>query len=224
MRLGKFESAGKEPLGTGKDKRVFVNPKDESKVISVEREDAWSKDTVRQLKGRYYLTKIVHIIFPKNIPDVYQAGESVEGKKTVDAERVPHTPGHALLQEVTYGGINLGMEPIRSAKKQTAEELGGEMEKLNSELHRIGLVANIDTTLSNYTKDEKGNVYYLETFKPWQVDSENKEFKYMMFDEEKLRDAIAGIPDEAARKKCERYLDRILALAEEERKELKERK
>ena len=206
MRLKKFESAGRKPLGVGVEKRVFVNPDNEGRVISEVREDM-KKDTLRQLKGRYYLTKIAHLLLPRNIPDVYQAGESVEGKQTVDAERIFHTPGHARLQAHELGG----MEQLR-------EEVGEGRGKLNSELYRIGLSSNYDVFIANYTKDEAGNVYYLETFRPWKVDPKNQEFKHMLFDEEKLRDAIAGIAEETARKKCERYLERILALAEEEKR------
>lgn len=217
MRLGKFESAGLDPLGEGDQKKSFVNPENERRIISETKKEA-DKDSPRQLKGRYYLTKIAHLLLPKNIPDIHQARESHDGIQTVDTERISHTPGHTLLQEIRRSG---GDE--ESAKKQILEEIGGGMGKLDLELERIGLGFNIDGNVGNYTKDEAGDVYYLETFKPWQVDTVNTRELEILFNEEELREAIGDIPDPATKEKCTRYLERLLTLLEEEKQELQER-
>lgn len=52
MRLNKFESAGVKPLGVGEQKKTFLNPQDERKIISELKAGA-EKDTPRQLKDRY---------------------------------------------------------------------------------------------------------------------------------------------------------------------------
>lgn len=204
-----------EPIGKGNERRAFINPKNERKIIS-EMKDEAEKDTPYQLKGRYYLTKIAHLLLPKNIPDIDQAGESIDGKQTVDTERISHTPGHTRLQEMRQSG-----EYEESAREQIIEEIGAEMGELDLELERIGLGFNIDPNVGNYTKDKTGNVYYLETFKPWQVDPINPEELEMLFGEEELREAIDSIPDQKAKKKCTRYLERLLFLLEEEKQELR---
>jgi len=70
MRLGKFETNGRTPLGSGNEKNVYIDPENEKRVISLMKETE-QRDTLRQLKGRYYLTKIAHLLLPDNIPDVY---------------------------------------------------------------------------------------------------------------------------------------------------------
>lgn len=216
MRLGNFESMGLEPLGEGDERRTFVNPEDESKIISEMKEDA-EKDTPRQLKGRYYLTKIAHLLLPKNIPDIYQAGESRDGTQTIDAERISHMPGHKLLQEMRQSGEDEGL-----ARKQIIDEMGKEMGELTMELSEIGLGFNIDEYVGNYTKDETGNVYYLETFKPWVFNPKNPEDFEVLFDEETMKEAIEGISDQETKEKCMKYFKRLLVLLEEEKQELQE--
>jgi hypothetical protein len=205
MRLKKFESAGLEPLGEGDEKKVFVDPKNETRVIS-ERKDAAEKDTPRQLKGRYYLGKIAHALLPKHIPDVYQAGESVDGKQTVDVERIPHSAGQALLQELRRSGQN--EEPA--------------MRTLDGDLEKIGFGFALDQNIGNYTKDEAGNTYYLETFKPWRADDVDPRELEVLFDQEALREAIDELPDQKTKDECLQYLERLLALLEEEKKNTKE--
>ncbi len=214
MRLNSFESMGIEPLGEGQEKRTFINPEDEKRVISEKKEDA-EKDTPCQLKGRYYLTKIAHSLLPDNIPDIYQAGESVKGKQTVDVERISHTSEHSLLQKKRLLG-----EDEESVKEQIIDDMGKKMGELDLELERIGLSFNIDENVGNYTKDEEGNVHYLETFKPWQVNPTNPKELEILFDEEELREAIGSISNQVIKERSTKYLDRLLVLLEEDKQEL----
>lgn len=218
MRLNKFESVGVKPLGEGTEKKVFVNPENEGKIIS-EKKELVEKDTHRQLKGRYYLTKIAHFLLPQNIPDISQVGESIEGKKTADAERISHTPGHALLQK-----SKSRKDDWEIARKWIIAEMGKGMGELDLELERIGLGFNVDSSLGNYTKDEKGNVYYLESFKPWEIDSGRQKVLEVLFDEKQLRKAIDSIPDQEKKEICSQYLERLLVLLEEENQELRKNK
>ncbi|SRR6266481_5819965 len=217
MRLNKFESAAAEPLGEGDERKAFIDPNNEQRIISERKEEA-EKDTLREMKGRYYLTKIAHLLLPNNIPDVHQAGETAQGKQLVDAERISHSQGHALLQERRRHGVDEG-----AAAKKIIKELGPEMRKLDLELERIGFGFNIDPNVGNYTKDEAGNVYYLEAFKPWRADAADEGEIEILFDEEALRDAIEGLVDPGVKEKCNNYLERLLALLEEEKREMRER-
>ena len=216
MRLNKFESAGREPLGEGDEKKVFVDPKNERRVIS-ERKELAEKDTPRQLKGRYYLGKIAHAILPNHIPEIYQAGESADGKQTVDMERIPHSPGQTLLQELRRAGRN--EEP---AQEKILEEQAGAMGNLDGDLEQIGLGFSLDLNVGNYTKNEAGETYYLETFKPWRVDDVDPKELEVLFDEKALREAIDDIPDQKIKEECVQHLERLLALLKEERKDIKE--
>ncbi|MFA6006961.1 MAG: hypothetical protein WC764_04540 [Candidatus Paceibacterota bacterium] len=213
MRLERFEPAGLQLLGEGVEKKVFVGPKNEKGIISVRKE--WmDKETPRQLKGRYYLTKIAHLLLPRNIPDIHQVREATDGKQAVDSERISHSAGQALLQRMRRSGKD--EEP---ARKQIISEMGAEAGKLDLELERIGLGFSIDSNAGNYTKNEKGDVYYLETFESWWINSTKKDVE-VLFDEEALRDAINALSDEVVKRKSTHYLDRLLVLMEEEKQEL----
>ncbi|MCR4261215.1 MAG: hypothetical protein NUV96_02715 [Candidatus Colwellbacteria bacterium] len=214
----KFESKDLEPLGEGMERETFINPEDPDKVISVKKEGI-EKDTPHQLKGRYYLTKIAHLLLPSHIPDIFQVGESEDGTQTIDRERIVHTPGHELLQEMRRSGGN-----VESAGKQLADEIqvpGKGRWEVELALSDIGFGFNIDSNLGNYTKDDKGDIYYLETFNPWQADVEPGELE-ALFGEEELREAIDGVADQEVKEACMRYLERLLVLFEEEKQRVKE--
>lgn len=94
------------------------------------------------------------------------------------------------------------------------EEMGAEMDALKAGLERVGL--SVDPFVGNFTKDEAGNVYYLEAFIPWELNPNDENNLRLLFNEEKLRSAIEGIPDRKIKAKCESYLKRLLEAMEEE--------
>jgi len=98
-------------------------------------------------------------------------------------------------------------------------EYDKESDNVNAELDRIGLPYH-DTYLPNYSKDEKGNVYYLETFKPWQNSIYDPSQLICLFNEADLRKAINALAGATEKEKCNSYLDRLLVLYEEEKREL----
>jgi hypothetical protein len=215
MGFGKFESAGRVPLGEGKEKRVFVHPNDERRVVA-EGKESVEKETSRQRRGRYYLTKIVHGLLPENIPNIYQVGESVDGRQTADAERIAHSPGHEALQAALRTG-----EDSESAAQQAAKEVREGRSELDTALAELGLSFDVDTDAGNYTINESGNVNYLETFKPWQSDARYPNELEVLFGEDELREAIEAVEDAGVKAKCSQYLDRLLVLMEEEKNELR---
>ncbi|MEX2515127.1 MAG: hypothetical protein WD335_03290 [Candidatus Paceibacterota bacterium] len=216
MRFSSFESQENKPLGEGEDKRTFINPDDEDKIISQLKETA-EKDTPRQLKGRYYLTKIAHLLLPKKVPDIYQVREFESGQQEVDAERISHSKEHSLLQAQRMKG-----EDEESAREKIVEDIGEDMWEVDLELERIGLGFNIEANVGNYSKDNEGNVYYLETFKPWQKDVVDPDDLEVLFNEETLRESIEELSDEKTKEKCRQYLQRLLQLLEEEKEEIRE--
>jgi len=216
MRFGAFESANRVPLGEGNEKKVYVDPANEERVIA-ERKESAEKETYRQLKGRYYLTKIVHLLLPENIPNIHQAGESITGKQTIDAERIAHSPGHEALQAALRTG-----EDSKSAGQQAFEEMREGMSELDTALSDLGLDFGIDLeNLGNYSISEAGNLNYLETFKPWEFDVVDPTEVDALFGEDELREAIEVMEDAGVKAQCLQYLDRLLVLMEEEQNELR---
>jgi len=212
MRIEQFQSHEIEPIGEGKDRKVFVDPKNEKRVIAEVRQEA-EKETPLQLKGKFYLTKLAHLLLPNHIPDIYQAGEDKNGIQTTDSQRIPHTAGQESIQKAR----RLGHKTTEESRRVMSEEIGLESEKLNEELGRIGLGSNIDGDWENYTRGESGEVYYLESFTPWQVDHLRPNELKVLFDEEILRGAIEKLTDENAKNICLKYLERLLVLLEEEK-------
>ncbi|NOY35857.1 MAG: hypothetical protein GXP44_03000 [bacterium] len=193
--------------------------KEEKKSVS-ELLEGGEKDTPRQLKGRYLLTKIVHLLLPKNIPDIYKTEESVDGKQTVDREWISTAPELVRLWETLRSGAD--EEDKRSTEKLISKEIGAGSRELDLEMSRVGLGFNIDDApTENYTKKENGDVLYLKTFKSWEVDLLDPSKLEMLFDEEELRDAIEDLSDPETKKECLRLLEEILALAKEEELEMK---
>lgn len=223
MRIEQFQPNGKKPIGEGNERKVYVDPHHEGKVIAETRLEV-KQETPLQLKGKYYLTKIVHNLFPKNIPDIYQVGESKESDgsiQTIDRERITQSAEHEKLKLALQDG-NEGA--IDEATKLVVADIGAEMSEIDMRLSEIGLGFNIDTTIENYTRDDQGNVRYLESFTPWQVDIVNPNELEILFEEDSLREAINQLPDEKLRNECLRHLDRLLGLLEEERTQLREQK
>lgn len=211
MRIEKFESAKLEPIGQGEENKVFIDPNNEKHVIS-ERKESAEKNSFRQLKGRFYLTKIVHALLPEHIPDIYQTTQTATGKQTIDRERIIHSETHTHLQNIRKLGEN-----EYEAARAINEEMGESISEVTSKLEELGLGFNIDENTGNYLKDALGNVNYLETFNPWQADPSSPDGIELLFDIETLREAIEKIPNQQTKKNCESYLNRLIALVEEEK-------
>lgn len=223
MRIEEFQPNRQKPIGEGNERKVYVDPNREGRVIAETRLEA-KQETPLQLKGKYYLTKIVHNLFPKNIPDVYQAGESKKSDgsiQTIDRERITQSAEHEKLKLALQDGDE---GTIDEATKLVVADIGAEMSEIEMRLSEIGLGFNIDSTIENYTRDDQGNVRYLEPFSPWQVDIVNPKELEVLFDEAALREAIENIPDEKTKNDCLGYFNRLLDLLEQERKGLQEQK
>lgn len=218
MRFGKFESAEQIPFEDDeKERKKFIDPRNERRIISETRESA-EKESHRQLKGRFYLTKIAHLLLPDNVPEIHQVGESVDGEQTVDTERISNT----LLEEYIQARKS-GEDKKVADIEETVVAAGEEAGVLDSEFTRIGFGFAVDVEVSDYRMDQAGNVLHLDTFESWHVDFINPRELDLSFDEEELRAAIDDIPDEGTKGTCIKHLERLLTLFEEDNQERKEK-
>ncbi|MEZ4211142.1 MAG: hypothetical protein R3B39_02545 [Candidatus Paceibacterota bacterium] len=218
MRLGNFEMVGKKPLGSGAERDVFVNPENEEKVLSIFKSLPGERiASPNKIKGSYYLTKIAHILLPKNIPDISQAEISKDGKEVFNRQRISHTKGHEMLQKARQKG-----EDESAGLELMQEEMEDEINDVTDKLAEIGFAFNLDENIGNYTKDEKGNIYYLETFIPWGSNPENPTELELFFEKEDLIEAIEKLP-ERDKKICKSYLSRLMELFEEDKEKSLER-
>lgn len=215
----KFESGGREPIGEGEQKKTFVDPDNAEKVVATIKPDEEGEVSImpRDMKGSYYLTKIAHMALPGNIPDIHQAGKMGDSASFV-RERVAHDLAHQNLQQIKS---NLTEEDRAKAREAVVKEIGGEISELTDKLADTGFAFDIDGDVSNFTRDGKGNVKYLEEFNPWEMGPDGPELK---FGKEELEEAISNIPDENKRKMSERYMARLLKLFDEEKSEYQAKK
>ncbi|MEK7201504.1 MAG: hypothetical protein AAB737_02635, partial [Patescibacteria group bacterium] len=171
MRLDRFNSEGKKPIGASNTKEVHVNPLNEEKVVSIlESKGAViipgpkgeaialhtevvgiDRDSPRKLKGVYYLTKIAHLLLPQSVPDVYQVGETLDFQQTIDRERVAHTKGQEAFQKQRAAG-----RATYGAETKMFNEMGGKIPSVEADLTRIGLPLGFRPKESNYSKNADG--------------------------------------------------------------------
>lgn len=227
MRFGEFKPGPAKPIGEGKEKKVYVNPENPDRVVAEiknPKEIEFKADdpipySPRQLKGAFYLTKIAHLLLPKNVPEIYQAGESAQGQQTMDAERIAHTPGQEALQiayklgadakaaaEVFKGkeidpetldalqkAYKLGEDAKAEADALINKEMGPEIIETTDKLVRLGLgnMLESETDSGGYTKNEGGEVQYIKPLMPWEViKTAGRHQLTLQFDEKTLTRAI----------------------------------
>lgn len=183
-----------EKLGSGREKEVYVDPDRVDGAVARFKEDA-RPESQRQLKGRYYLTKILHLLRPKNIPDAYMAAE--KERRIMGLERKRIKPAIFLSGEEQF------MEFTRF-------------------MWDIGI--RVDSWGSNLGYDDQNNLVYIDnTFRPWDVvrgqESDRNEIRYN-FDEKRLLKACNSLGREE-KERALNFLRRLRELAEEEFEETK---
>lgn len=211
-------------LAEGVHKKVYVDPADEKRVIlEMKTPEGEEKDSPRLLQGTYYLTEIARVLQPTHIPEIYEVSEAEDGVQKISRQRIALTPGHALLEKERRAGIEEydSTEAVAVLDKEITEE----SDRLQEKFESMGLISSgiRDTSPSNYSRDTNGEVYYLNTFKPWEAKLAGARHQFtLLFDEKKLARSIKKIPDKSAQEICNAHLAKIKILFEEEKIALQE--
>lgn len=216
MSFEKFNSEGLEPIGEGGEKEVYVNPDNPEEVIAQMKEMPEAGEML-QLKGTFYLTKIVHELLPNMIPDVHRVGESEDDRHTIVSDRIPHTPEYTNLVEAVDDDVRTPEEIEYSKTHRDG------ISAVDDEIHAFGLAFAHDSNLLNYAEDENGTINYLESFKPWNLSSSIVGELDVSFDETELWKVIDPLEKagEERGKRCAKWMKRLLILQEEAEIELK---
>ena len=82
---------------------------------------------------------------------------------------------------------------------------------------------NFDSFDWNFNLDKSGNIVYMDSFRPW-FDVENTGIPKLKFNEPVIQEIIDGLKDEAVKKECNHFLQRIKDLYEQEMTERKKLK
>lgn len=143
------------------------------------------------VKAQYYLTKLVHTLFPVNVPDVYFSSVKDGNKITVD-QRIEVVDGE------------------RTKKKDRADQATTrKIDLVKVEFEKLDL--NFDPFDWNFNIDKEGNVVYMDSFRPW-LDFKQTGVPVLRFNEQAARKMIDNISDNHAKEECSNYLQRISVL------------
>ncbi len=192
-----------EPIGAGMQKRVFVAAENPKKVIAESRD---GKDlTQEQIKATYYLNKISHLLFPKNIPAVSQAFNDVN-KSYLQMDRAQPDEAHVKANKY-IAGIGEHGEFWETNQYLMENEKDPEIKQFVKTAKEKGIFMDIGSG-QNFARDPEGNLLYLDISPAWEY-IEGKIFYW--FDDVLLKQTIEALP-EADKSKALNYFERLLAL------------
>ena len=200
-----------ERIGGGADNDVYQDADNPDRVIAIRKHG--KEDTVdreRKIKARFYLKKILHALFPKNIPDIDRATSNPQATRRT---KVKLDPLHEAIQKASE--FEIISEPIPLKVQEKSDEASKRIEndpkfkQLLNSLKDIGV--EIDSTVCNFTYTENGDaIVYLDDIHFEDADWETENPRG--FDEEKLGEAIMNIQDESTRERTLRFFERLKAL------------
>lgn len=153
-----------KPLGDGAEKKVYENPNNPEQVIGIFHKS--ESQSVELAKGRFYLTKILHLLFPKNIPDMHLAATE---------------PNMISADKVESGPRSFGFTE-RSEKS---------FKDLESNLNSVGVI--FDDYSLNLIFDKGGDLFYVDSFFPWITEAGRSVRQY---DRQKLYSSIQNLDDD----------------------------
>ncbi|MDP3770427.1 MAG: hypothetical protein Q8R40_05845 [bacterium] len=192
-----------EYIARGTEKKVYEDADDPEKVIGLYHMPAMSKERV---KAQFYLTKILHMLFPKNIPDIYL---SASDPHVVRKEKISTDVTHKIIQKWYEPGAD--RRNISEDEHRKLDDVTGAIYsdpkymEFITDLDKLGV--HIDSYVTNFTRDSEGNMIYLDDIDP------STAFGLRGFDRERFMKAIDKIPGED-KKKALHYLDRLEMLEE----------
>ncbi len=212
-------------IGEGRHKEIFKDlHKSDDRVTAVLKGEYVESEKIgsRRMKGSFYLTKILHILFPMVIPDIHLAAS--QPKKLFIVEKKQRSKEHLEMQKMAmrHGGDYDRFNDAENDKYYRYDALildDPRYKRFCLELKSLGI--NFDESRHNFDYDKEGNLVYLETgFDPW--DSSVDDFAISKFDANKLRTALEKLNDDKKERGLT-YLQHLETLFMEEDKELQEK-
>ncbi len=221
----KFDPEKMEHFAEGAEKIVYHHPQDPEKVVAEFRSDAIE---AREMKGRFYLTKVLHALFPRNIPDISLAAKEggsnpymVLEKKHLDRqhEELRDLSTHQQMKSHQGESDREIDDAILDKELASMESLNRDpdIEALSKTMREAGLEMLLDTSPRNFGRDQEGNLVYVDnSFYPWWAGEDGS---IEPRDYHVLREAIQKIDDKEARDRAMAYLERLETLRAEAEQE-----
>ncbi len=194
---------GKE-LGRGREKVVYTDPDNESRVKGIFHE--YKKEGVEKIKGRFYLTKILHILYPDNIPDIHLAASNPH---MIIIDKVDDQIAVTKQQLGKLGKDKHLADELQEELKELNERVAYHKREVSKPLGNLGVT--VDSAPGNFTLDANDHITFVDTVEPWGVYGN----KSPNFDFEKLKLVIENIEDNVQKKHALTYLEHLNKLDEE---------
>ena len=200
----KFDFNKLEKIGEGEEKEVYIHPENEGKVVARFKE-GYGDHTERLIKGRYYLTKILHTLMPVQIPDtnLVAKGEDiimVSERKELDE---PHKEHNRLRTQNSNSSDPAISEQYNKLREEREDKLVWDDKYIDflTALSRLGVTT--DPSASNFGYDKDDNLVYVDNnFKPW-VEKNGQLVKN--YDVAEILNVLNGV-DEQTREMAKSYL------------------
>ncbi len=212
-----------EKFAEGSVKDVFFSSESPNSVVQEFKGVKDFEKTAEQIKGRFYLTKILHALLPKNIPDIeFAAKKAGSGNEVFVTEKRYRDPQHIAFNrkfhhpmEVSEGDLDLARGRINKISKDPR------FNELLNKLRLFGVTHDPNEVNYSYDKADEDNpetsIQLLDNdFIPWEFLKNQNEI-YIFCNFPVLLKFIQEIPDEKIRSSAIRYFDRLKALLEIER-------
>lgn len=153
-------------LGRGGEKSVYENPNNPEQAVGLFHRS--KAESAERAKGRFYLTKIMHLLFPKNIPDMHLAASN---PYAIIVDKIENES-----KAVTYE--HRDTSDLRGVTRKI-KEAGG----------------SPDDNWFNFKFNKEGDINYVDSFRPWFKYPGKSELQ-LDFDKEKLEAAVQNLDDD----------------------------
>lgn len=198
-----------EKIGQGTHQAVYVHGDDEQKVVKVTNETYSVIESQNFVKARFYLTKILHHFFPKQIPDVHLEASN-DNKSTIVSERVFPSQEYEEIMKFKMSMNDSHEEYVKHRSRILAHKNRlSQNPQFSIFLARLDrLDVSLDTSEINFAEDMSGNIVFLD-----KIDVHLLHGKKSL---EKMRSYIQEQSKAEDRAKLLSYLDRYESLINSE--------
>lgn len=217
----KISDTPREPIGIGNEKRVFMHDVDPKRVVAEYRE----KLTNEEIKGVYYFTKLIHLLFPDNYPDIFKAGNTkIAHTATFEAQNIDRDE---ILTKLSLHAVQdeaylMGADTISNFSDETHSDIE-HLENIRTTDERVqALIYDLRTlgipvdshNAGNFSIRPNDTVVYLDIQQPFVIDDGEVKLR---FNTNAMYHAVAALPEDS-QKQAGAYLSRLMELYEDLKK------
>ncbi len=151
-------------FGVGHEKSVFEDPHHPERLMK--ESNGAINESPATVKGRFYLTKLLHRLFPANVPDIHAVTSAQPQSMTVE-KKVLDTH-HQELRRLDMGlhqGSLSDDERLRFFRLEKQYRNEPAFKRLAMILSGVGV--RVDASGTNFGFDNRGEPVYIDSFLPW---------------------------------------------------------